>query len=70
MISQYKQELFGMVCATPKDIVKNEEEDIIWSLQMKLNEILNEEDGLPYYVVHNVKLKYIYENFDKSSIDD
>ena len=70
-IAQYREQLFGMVCSTPKDLFADKDEvgcttDFIESAWIKFNQIFDEEDwGLLYLISHNVKLRYIYDNWDK-----
>ena len=70
-IPQYRMQLFGMVCGSPKDLFAHKDEkgygiDPIETALMKFNQIFDEENfGLLYLVSHNVKLRYIYDNWDK-----
>lgn len=69
MIEDYKEELFGYMCCTPKDIVANEEDkgNVVDFLKRRFKEIFESElYGLEYLIAHNVNLQYMYDNFDKS----
>lgn len=70
-IALYRMQLFGMVCGSPKDLFIDKDEggytiNPIDSAFEKFNLIFDEENfGLLYLVSHNVKLRYIYDNWDK-----
>lgn len=73
LIEQKKQYLFGLVCSSDpmKCIFINEEEcdEPLTELQDRFNAAFDDEFcGIETLVAHNVDLRYIHDNFEKTEI--
>ena len=60
-IEEIKKHLFGYVYATPKDIVNNEDDDIIMTLKVMFNDQI---EYLEELIIKLEKLYLLEENFD------
>ena len=73
-INQLKQELFGLCCGNPKELLEcNDCEgnplNPIEVLTQRFETLFKEEySGIEYLIAHNVKLQYIADNWDSHQI--